>query len=125
MTSNSSNRDEQKLAIFSNIVKLFISSKTIGLVPTPIFLTPNCLEPVWEVDIWTINGFESDFKSWPFDIAHNNSELILNMTRYNHTEYIGKISQYHKGLVSYENYNATKNAVNVILSLWVFINCRL
>jgi hypothetical protein len=39
------------------------------------------------------------------------------MTNYNHLEYIDKISKYHKDLNSYENYESTKKAVNLILSL--------
>jgi CDP-glycerol glycerophosphotransferase len=63
------------------------------------------------------NGFESDYKSWPFAIAHDNRELISNMTKFNHSEYQAKVDKYHQELLSFENNQSTKKAVDLILSL--------
>ena len=106
--------DMQELLSISDIFISDFSSSLwdFSLTKRPSFIFAPDIKSFNEV-----NGFESDYKSWPFAIAHTNSELILNMTNYNHSEYVYKISEYHKDLISYENYESTKQAVNLILSL--------
>jgi hypothetical protein len=52
-----------------------------------------------------------------FVIAHNNSDLISNMSKYNHSEYQDKVSKCHKELISIETNESTKKIVDLILSL--------
>ena len=106
--------DMQELLSISDIFISDFSSSLwdFSLTKRPSFIFAPDIE-----DFDKTNGFESDYRSWPFSIAHNNSQLISNMTNYNHSEYIAKISKYHRDLISYENYKATEKAVNAILSL--------
>ena len=106
--------DMQELLSISDV---FISDFSSSLWDFSLTKRPSFIFAPDIKDFNKINGFESDYKSWPFDIAHNNSELTSNMINYNHTEYIEKISKYHKDLISYENCESTKKAVDLIFSL--------
>ena len=106
--------DMQELLSISDV---FISDFSSSLWDFSLTKRPSFIFAPDIKDFDKKNGFESNYKSWPFDIANSNSELILNMTNYNQSEYTDKISKYHRDLTSYENYESTKKAVNLILSL--------
>ena len=110
----SNHPDMQELLSISNI---FISDFSSSLWDFSLTKRPSFIFAPDIKDFDKTNGFESDYNSWPFKISNNNDDLIFNMKNYNHSDYIAKITKYHKDLISYESHESTKKAVGVILSL--------
>lgn len=58
--------------------------------------------------------FHTPITDWPFPVATNNEELIVNILNFENEEYIKRIKKHHKALGSYEDGHASKRVYKLI-----------
>lgn len=62
-------------------------------------------------------GFYMPITKWPYPIAHNNQELLDNISSFESENYTKKVQRHHEEAGSYEKGNACKTIMNLIQKL--------
>ena len=60
-------------------------------------------------------GFYTPVSAWPFPVAKSNEELIANIEGFNESEYHDKVAQHHRALGSFEDGNASKKVIDLVI----------
>lgn len=106
--------DMQELLSISDVLVSDFSSAIwdFSLTLRPIFLfAPDIVKYNSE------NGFESNYRKWPFPLAEDEAKFLSNVAKFDYEKYQKKVINYHNKLGSYESENSTRILVEKICSL--------
>ena len=103
--------DMQELLYTADVVITDYSSLMwdYSLTGKPCFLYAKDIE-----EYERTRGFYIPVSSWPYPLAHDNSEMVNNILGFNDAEYQEKVKEHHIQCGSFENGNACETVMSII-----------